>query len=57
MFDEEPSEVLAIDEALSNLEQIDPRRAEVVTLRYFAGLTVDECAEVLGVSAKTVDND
>jgi RNA polymerase sigma factor (TIGR02999 family) len=48
-------EVLAIDEALKKLEQTAPRQAEVVMLRYFAGLSVDETAQVLGVSARTVD--
>ena len=47
--------VLAIHEALEKLEQIDPRRAEVVMLRYFSGLNVDETAAALGVSARTVD--
>ncbi len=57
MVDSDPTEVLAIDEALRALGQKDPRKVEVVTLRYFAGLTIDECAEVLGVAPKTVDND
>ena len=57
VFDQDPAEVLAIDEAVSKLEQIDPRKAEVVLLRYFTGLTVAETAEVLGVSPRTVDNE
>ena len=47
--------VLAIDEALQKLESVDRPRAEVVKLRYFAGLTIDQTAEVLGISAATVD--
>ena len=46
-----------LDRALDRLEALDPRQAKVVELRYFGGLTVDEAAEVLGVSAKTVKRD
>ncbi len=47
-------DLLALDEALSSLEAIDPRKAAVVQLRFFAGLTLDETAAQLGVSAETV---
>jgi RNA polymerase sigma factor (TIGR02999 family) len=47
----------ALDEALSRLGQEDPRQAEVVELRYFGGLTIEETAEFLGVSPKTVKRD
>ena len=57
VFESDPTEVLAIHEALDRLEQHDPRKTEVVMLRYFAGLTVDETAEALGVSPRTVDSD
>ena len=57
LFDQDPIELLAIDEVLNRLESEDPRKAEVVMLRYFAGLTIDECAKALGVSPKTVDNE
>ncbi len=50
----DPSQVLALDEALTNLEASDPRAAKVVQLRFFAGLGVDEVAEVLGISERTV---
>ncbi len=56
-FDQDPTEVLAVHEALAKLEETEPRRAEVVVLRYFAGLGVDEVAEVIGVSPRTVDAD
>lgn len=46
----------AMDEALRRLESIDPRRAEVVHLKYFAGYTIPEIAEIMGISAKTVSN-
>jgi RNA polymerase sigma factor (TIGR02999 family) len=47
--------VLAVDEALQELEKVDPPRAEIVMLRYFAGLSIDETAAALGVSPRTVD--
>ncbi|MFG0274613.1 MAG: ECF-type sigma factor [Phycisphaerales bacterium] len=50
-------DVLALDEALSELETIDPRLAEVVMLRYFAGLSVEETAETMETSARTVKRD
>lgn len=48
---------LAIDEALRKLAALDARKARVVELRFFAGLAVDEAAEVLGVSKTTVESD
>jgi RNA polymerase sigma factor (sigma-70 family) len=50
-------EVLALDEALSSLSRIDPRKSRVVELRYFGGLNVVETAEVLSVSQETVLRD
>jgi RNA polymerase sigma-70 factor (ECF subfamily) len=47
-------EILAVDESLARLEKVDPRQARVVELRYFTGLTTEEAAEALGISAKTV---
>src|SRR5271167_1225068 len=49
--------ILALDEALDRLAAIEPRAAEVVKLRYFAGLTVAEAAAALGISTRTADND
>jgi RNA polymerase sigma factor (TIGR02999 family) len=46
--------VIAIDEALERLERIDPRQSRLVELRFFAGLDVEEAAEVMGVSPTTV---
>ena len=51
------SELIAIDDALNALARIDPRKARVVELRFFVGLTVKESATVLGVSAETVMRD
>ena len=50
-------QLVAIDEALARLEKADPRRAEVVKLRYFVGLTGEETAEAMGMSVATVDRD
>lgn len=50
-------DVLALDDALESLTLVDPRKGRVVELRFFGGLTVEETAEVLGVSAGTVAND
>lgn len=46
--------LLSLDEALTKLEQEDAKLAKLVELRYFTGLTIDETAEVLGVSPRTV---
>ncbi len=54
---EKPSEVIALDEAMKELAEIDPRRAQVVELRFFGGLSNDEIAEVLGVHSNTVLRD
>jgi RNA polymerase sigma factor (TIGR02999 family) len=48
-------DVLALDEALTQLAAADPEAARLVQLRYFAGLTLAEAAQVLGVSARTAD--
>src|SRR4051812_683879 len=50
-------ELLALDEALDRLAVHDARKAELVKLRYFAGLKIEEVAEVLGVSTPTVKRD
>ena len=51
---EDPLEILALDEAVSRLEKQDTRMAEIVKLRFFAGLQDEETAEALGVSRRTV---
>ena len=50
-------DVLALDEALDALSAIDSRQCRVVELRFFAGLTIDEAAEALGVSPATVERE
>jgi RNA polymerase sigma factor (TIGR02999 family) len=49
-------ELLALDEALTRLSARDPVKAELVKLRFFAGLTIPQAAEVLGISSSTADN-
>jgi RNA polymerase sigma factor (TIGR02999 family) len=54
LSDEGSIELIALDEALTKLSVIDPRKSHVVELRYFGGMSVEETAEILGVSRKTV---
>jgi RNA polymerase sigma factor (TIGR02999 family) len=51
---EKSPDLVALDEALSSLEKVDPRKATVVELRFFAGLTLEEIAGQLGISQETV---
>src|SRR5262245_54459426 len=50
-----PDDFLALDEALSRLSQEHPEKADLVKLRYLAGLTLDEAAEALGIAPSTAD--
>jgi RNA polymerase sigma factor (TIGR02999 family) len=50
-------DVLALNAALTALAELDPRQAEIVEMRFFAGLTVEEIAEVLEISPATVKRD
>lgn len=52
-----PADFLALHQALDRLEQLDERQARVVEFRFFAGMEIDEVAEVLGVSPATVKRD
>jgi RNA polymerase sigma factor (TIGR02999 family) len=52
---EAPRDLLALDEALERFEKVDRLKAEVVKLRYFAGLTISQAAEVLGIATNTAD--
>ncbi len=52
--DEQSAELVALDDALTELAKMDPIKAKIVELRYFGGLTTEETAEVLGVSAITI---
>jgi RNA polymerase sigma factor (TIGR02999 family) len=51
------ADLVALDEALTNLAVIDPRKAQTVELRYFGGMTIEETAEALEVSTPTVERD
>ncbi len=51
------ADLLALDDALNNLANLDPRKSQIVELRFFGGLSVKETAEVLKVSERTVAND
>jgi RNA polymerase sigma factor (TIGR02999 family) len=51
------ADIIALDDALRALSSVDQRKNQVVELRFFGGLTVEETAEVLGVSAETIKRD
>ena len=51
------AEMLTVHEALSDLENVEPRKSRVVELHYFGGLTVDETATLLELSPRTIDRD
>lgn len=57
MSQERASELLALDEALTTMAQMDPRKAKVIELRYFGGLSLVETAEALELSVMTVRRD
>jgi RNA polymerase sigma factor (TIGR02999 family) len=48
------ADLVALDDAMNALARLDPRKAQVVEMRFFGGLSVDETAEVLGVSSATI---
>jgi RNA polymerase sigma-70 factor, ECF subfamily len=56
-FEGQGLDVLAVHEALDRLAEVDARQAQVMTLRYFGGMTVSEVGEALGVSTVTVERD
>jgi RNA polymerase sigma factor (TIGR02999 family) len=55
--DERAADVIALDEALAALAELDPRKSRIIELRFFGGLSIEETAEVLGVSPGTVMRD
>lgn len=57
LSDEPTPDLVALDEALVSLAEIDPRRSRVVELRFFGGLNIEETAEILKVSPTTVERD
>jgi RNA polymerase sigma-70 factor, ECF subfamily len=52
-----PAGLLSVDDALTKLEKLDPRQGHIVEMRFYGGLTVDETAEVLSVSSRTVERE
>ncbi|HEV8481976.1 MAG TPA: sigma-70 family RNA polymerase sigma factor [Blastocatellia bacterium] len=54
LADEKAADIVALDLALNSLAEFDPRKSQIVELRYFGGLNIEETAEVLGVSPATV---
>jgi RNA polymerase sigma factor (TIGR02999 family) len=57
LYQRQDQQLVELDEALTRLREIDSRKSEVVELRYFGGMSVEETAEVLGVSCNTVMRD
>jgi len=57
LSDERTPDLVALDEALVSLAEMDPRRSQVVELRFFGGLNIEETAEILKVSPTTVERD
>jgi RNA polymerase sigma factor (TIGR02999 family) len=54
---ERTTDLVALDDALTRLAVLDPQQSRIVELRFFGGLTIEETAEVLGVSPATVKRD
>lgn len=52
-----PAGLVAVDDALRKLETLDPRQEKIVEMRFFGGLTVEETAEALGVSIRTIERE
>jgi DNA-directed RNA polymerase specialized sigma24 family protein len=52
-----PLDIVALEEALGTLATINPRASQVVELRFFGGFSVEETAEAVGISVRTVIND
>ena len=56
-YEDRKIDVQALDEALRELEVLDPRQAQIVELRFFGGLTIQEIADTLGIAPATVKRD
>jgi RNA polymerase sigma factor (TIGR02999 family) len=56
-FEKQQLDILALDEAIDRLTKLHERQGQVVILRYFAGLSISDVAEVLGVSTTTIESD
>ena len=54
---DEPLDILDLEEALQQLQELEPRLSQIVECRFYGGLSIEETAEVLGMSSRTVDRD
>jgi RNA polymerase sigma factor (TIGR02999 family) len=54
---DEPTSIIAMDEALTRLQQMDPRKGQIIMLRYFAGLSIEDTARAMGLSKTTVKDE
>jgi RNA polymerase sigma-70 factor (ECF subfamily) len=54
---DKPAGIISVDDALNELSILDKRQAKIVELRFFGGLTVEETAEILGISVRTVERE
>jgi RNA polymerase sigma factor (TIGR02999 family) len=57
VMSKEVADVIALDEALKNLAEMDPRKSQIVEMKFFGGLTTEEVAEVLKVTSRTVERE
>jgi RNA polymerase sigma-70 factor (ECF subfamily) len=57
VMSKEVSELIALDDALKNLAEMDPRKSQIVEMKFFGGLTTEEVAEVLKVTPRTVERE
>jgi RNA polymerase sigma-70 factor, ECF subfamily len=55
MAQEQSVDLLALDDALTTLAEVDPQKSRIVELRFFGGLTIEETAQVIGISTPTVE--
>ena len=55
--DERVAELVALDDALTSLSALDPRKSQITELRFFGGLSIEETAEVMGLSPTTVQRE
>jgi RNA polymerase sigma factor (TIGR02999 family) len=57
VMSKEVADVIALDESLNNLAELDPRKSQIVEMKFFGGLTNEEVAEVLKVTSRTVERE
>ena len=57
VISKEVAEVIALDDALKELTEMDPRKSQIVEMKFFGGLTTEEVAEVLKVTSRTVERE